>query len=77
MLTKEALRSSMPVEMSIIRITVKNTGGATAQNVVVTDPVPNTLSFVSGNNGARVIDNTITWNIGDLPPMRVELFRRG
>lgn len=68
MLTKEAPEKQYAGRDVDYRITVKNTGGATAQNVVVTDPVPNTLSFVSGNNGARVIDNTITWNIGDLPP---------
>ena len=68
MLTKEAPEKQYAGRDVDYRITVKNTGGTTAQNVVVTDPVPNTLSFVSGNNGARVIDNAITWNIGDLPP---------
>jgi uncharacterized repeat protein (TIGR01451 family) len=67
-LTKEATEKQYAGRNVDYEITVKNIGDAMAQNVMITDPVPGTLSFLSGSDGARLVGNTITWNIGDLRP---------
>ncbi|WP_279248850.1 beta strand repeat-containing protein [Candidatus Marimicrobium litorale] len=51
-------------------IGVTNFGNATATNVLITDTLPAELEILSADSGG-VIDNnanTVTWNIGDLPP---------
>lgn len=67
-LTKDATERQYAGRNVDYTITVKNDGDALAKNVVITDPVPNTLSFLSGSDGARLVDNTIMWNIGNLRP---------
>ena len=49
-------------------ITIRNTGTAAAEGVVVTDEVPDGLKLNTiGNNGTRLNDGkTIVWNIGEL-----------
>ena len=67
-LTKDATERQYAGRNVEYKITVKNVGDALAKNVIITDPVPNTLRFLSGNKGARLVDNTIMWNVGDLRP---------
>ena len=49
-------------------VTVKNTGIATAKNVVVSDKIPAGLNLVSGSisNNGTVSDGVITWRLGDI-----------
>ncbi|AZS38893.1 MULTISPECIES: DUF7507 domain-containing protein [Microbacterium] len=53
-------------------IVVKNTGDGTAQNVVVSDPLPSGLDFVSGSGPAgtavTATGRTVTANLGALAP---------
>ena len=67
-LTKTATEKQYAGRNVDYEITVKNVGDALAQNVVITDPVPNTLSFLSGSDGARLVGNTMTWDVGNLRP---------
>ena len=48
----------------------KNTGGATATSVVVTDTLAANLTFVSADNGGTYNSGTrvVTWNLGSLLP---------
>lgn len=46
----------------------KNTGGATATSVVVTDTLAAGLTFVSADNGGTYSAGVVTWNLGSLPP---------
>jgi uncharacterized repeat protein (TIGR01451 family) len=51
-----------------IEYNISNTGDGTAQNVVVTDVIPQGWEFLSvDNNGARE-GNSMTWRLGDLGP---------
>ncbi|MCF7855089.1 MAG: DUF11 domain-containing protein [Candidatus Pacebacteria bacterium] len=47
-------------------ITVKNTGDATADNLMVTDPLPQGTEFVSASNGGRLSGGKVVWNVGSL-----------
>lgn len=47
-------------------ITVENKGDATAKNVVIKDTLPEGVEFKSANNEGKMVDGTITWNIGEL-----------
>lgn len=50
--------------------TLSNTGNNTAYNVVLTDSLPNDLTFV-GSSHTAIYDsqnNTVTWQLGDVPP---------
>lgn len=49
-------------------LTATNAGPATAENVVVTDALPNSLSYVSDTCGATVVGQVVTWTIGSLAP---------
>jgi uncharacterized repeat protein (TIGR01451 family) len=51
-------------------IGIANFGNAIATNVVITDTLPAELTILSADSGG-VIDsnaNTVTWNVGDVPP---------
>lgn len=48
-------------------ITVSNTGSGDAQNVVVTDHIPDGITFMSADNGGSKQGNSIVWRIGTLP----------
>jgi len=48
-------------------ITVTNRGGGAAQNVVVTDIITGSASFVSADNGGLQQGNKVVWNLGNLP----------
>jgi uncharacterized repeat protein (TIGR01451 family)/gliding motility-associated-like protein len=47
-------------------ITVRNTGNAPANNLVVTDPLPANTTFVSADNGGVFASNLVTWTLGSL-----------
>jgi len=50
--------------------TMVNNGGSTAYNIVLIDYLPDGVSFVSSSHNAVYdeIDNTVTWDLGSLPP---------
>ncbi len=45
----------------------RNYGSVAAQNVTITDKIPNGLEFLSASNGGILSGNTITWNLGTVP----------
>lgn len=47
-------------------IAVENNGNATATNVVITDTLPEGVEFKSASNEGKMVDGTVTWNIGEL-----------
>ncbi|MCL6259317.1 gliding motility-associated C-terminal domain-containing protein [Aquiflexum sp. TKW24L] len=47
-------------------ITVRNTGNAPANNLIVTDSLPTNTTFVSADNGGVFASNLITWTLGTL-----------
>jgi uncharacterized repeat protein (TIGR01451 family) len=47
-------------------ITYGNTGGTTATNVIIADPLPTGTTFVSATAGGSNISGTVTWNIASL-----------
>lgn len=47
---------------------VFNTGGQPCVNVVVTDQLEDTVTFVSCTNGCTNVGNAVTWNLGTLAP---------
>lgn len=48
------------------QITVANTGDDAAMDVVVTDPIPGGLQFVSADHGGTVQGNQLQWRLGRL-----------
>lgn len=59
----EGVRSAGPFPFVI---TVANTGTAAANSVVVTDPLPGALTYLSNTCGASVTGNDMTWTVGTL-----------
>lgn len=49
-------------------ITVTNKGDAVAEDVVVTDRVPEGAKFVSASDGGRASKGTVSWKLGTLRP---------
>jgi uncharacterized repeat protein (TIGR01451 family) len=49
-------------------ITVRNPGTSAATNVVITDPVPDKMTFIRASNAGRLKDNVVRWDIGTLEP---------
>jgi uncharacterized repeat protein (TIGR01451 family) len=47
-------------------ITVSNAGPSDASNVVVTDPLPSGVTFVSADHGGTASSGTVTWSLGSL-----------
>ncbi|MDY6986526.1 MAG: DUF11 domain-containing protein [Thermodesulfobacteriota bacterium] len=47
-------------------ITVENTGGSTAHNVILTDVYPPETTYVSGGDGHNASTRTVTWDAFDL-----------
>ena len=44
-----------------------NNGNATADNLVVTDPLPVGATFMSATNGGMFANGVVTWNVGSVP----------
>ncbi|WP_343704306.1 gliding motility-associated C-terminal domain-containing protein [Chitinophaga sp.] len=58
-------------------ITLGNNGPGTATNVLVTAPLPPTVEYISLNTGTGTAtqnpgSNTVTWNVGTLPPNEIK-----
>ncbi len=49
-------------------ITVRSTSDVPAENVVVTDPLPNGIEYVSSQPSASASGNSLTWQLGDMAP---------
>lgn len=60
-----------PGENVEFRITVTNHKDETAANVIVTDELPNGLTFISASNGGTYSNGFVTWNLGDMPTGKV------
>ncbi len=61
----EAVRE-MQIEYGLV---ARNVGATTAQNVVVTDTLPDGVAFVSSNPPpSRMNGRTLTWNLGNVDP---------
>jgi uncharacterized repeat protein (TIGR01451 family) len=60
-----------PGENAQFLLTVTNHKDETASNVVVTDEVPNGLSFTNASNGGTFSNGIVTWNLGDMAPGQV------
>jgi uncharacterized repeat protein (TIGR01451 family) len=50
----------------VYTLTVTNNGPAPATGVVVTDPLPAGVTYVSNSCGATFASPTVTWNVGNL-----------
>lgn len=48
------------------QIAVTNTGTTALNNVVVSDPLPGQMSFVSATQGGRLVNNQVQWSLGTL-----------
>lgn len=51
-------------------IKVVNHKDETAENVVVTDPLPPGLTLVSASNGGTNVGGVVTWNLGNMPTLQ-------
>jgi uncharacterized repeat protein (TIGR01451 family) len=49
-------------------LTYQNTGNEVAHDVVITDYLPEDVTYVSASVTPSLADSTLTWNIGDLSP---------
>ena len=47
---------------------MKNTGKASARNVVVTDPIPNLVTVVRTPSNAQLLNGVLTWKLGTMTP---------
>jgi uncharacterized repeat protein (TIGR01451 family) len=66
-IVKKASSSSTLIGNQVtFTLTVKNMGPTNATSVVITDPLPMGLSFVSATGGCAEDGGTVTCNIGDL-----------
>ena len=57
----------------VYRLEVRNPGDIPSRNVVVSDVLPPSLSFVSSNPPARNFGNRAEWQLGDLGPKSVQV----
>ncbi len=49
-------------------ITVANAGTAVADNVLITNPIPDGMELVRAENGGKLTGNQVTWLLGALEP---------
>ena len=52
-------------------ITILNHKVEAANNVIVTDELPNGLSFIAASNGGTYSNGVVTWNLGTMPAGQV------
>jgi uncharacterized repeat protein (TIGR01451 family) len=50
---------------------VRNSGDTLATSVVITDPLPNGVSFVSASNGGQMTPGGVVWRLPDLMPSQI------
>ena len=66
-LSKVADRNTVqPGEQVTFSLTYANAGNADAQNVVLSDPIPALMSFVSATGGGAVQGGSVVWDFGEL-----------
>ncbi len=65
----ELIKSVNPANDTGYVLSYKNAGGITLFNVVITDKLPTTSSFMSASNGGTYdpVSHSVSWNIGTLP----------
>ncbi len=67
-LTKTAPATAVAGTQITYEITAMHVGGTTAATgVVVTDPLPAGVTFVSASDGGTASGGTVTWNVGGIP----------
>jgi len=57
-------------ENAVFTIKVTNHKEETAENVVVTDPLPPGLTLVSASNGGTNVGGVVTWNLGNMSTLQ-------
>jgi uncharacterized repeat protein (TIGR01451 family) len=62
-------------ETSVFTLEVKNLGPSVAENVVVNDPLPAGLIYVSDDSGCAELSNTITCDLGNFVPGQNQTIR--
>jgi extracellular elastinolytic metalloproteinase len=62
-----------PGQTATWKIIVTNHKDETVTNVVVTDQIPDSLQFVSASFGGTLQGNTVTWNVGEIPPGQIRI----
>ncbi|GIK42096.1 MAG: hypothetical protein BroJett011_59290 [Chloroflexota bacterium] len=68
-LSKSATASVSPGGTVVYTITIRSTGNSALTNVVVRDPIPQYVTNPTKiSNGGSVQNNTIVWNLPDIPP---------
>lgn len=67
-ITKDAPATALVGQQFTYTIVVSNPGQVTAEEVVVTDNVPEGIEYVSSSPAAEVNRGTLTWELGTLAP---------
>jgi len=67
-LTKSGPGTAQPGQVVTYTLRVSNPGAANARNVVVTDPVPKRMTFVSSKPKSTLDNGVVTWRLGTLKP---------
>ena len=67
---KDGPDAAVPGDTIAYTVTIENLGPSDASGIVVTDPIPAGVVFVSATGGGTYdeIENVVTWNVGDLAP---------
>ncbi len=65
-ISKHAPASIVAGEPLTYTLTVQNTGSSTATDLVITDTLPLSVTFVSASHGAVLTDTTVQWDIASL-----------
>ena len=67
-LTKSGPGTARPGQVVSYTLRVSNPGKANARNVLVSDPIPKRMTFVSATPKATVENGVVTWSLGTLKP---------
>jgi uncharacterized repeat protein (TIGR01451 family) len=67
-ITKVAPATRLVNQTVTYTITVKNTGDGPAKDTVLTDDLPNGVTFISADNGGMASGGRIVWTLGTLQP---------
>jgi uncharacterized repeat protein (TIGR01451 family) len=71
-ITKTGPGTAKPGETYAYTIKVSNPGKANARNVVVTDPIPDRMTYVSSSPKGTLENGVLTWKLGTLKPKAVK-----
>lgn len=61
-----------PGEEAEFTITITNHKDETAASVVLSDIIPDDLTFISASNGGTFANNQVSWNLGNMPTLDVK-----